>query len=72
MRKMNSIMAAAALVISLGTQGVTQTLDPPVVTQDRSSGSVTSSLGPTEILITVLALLLVWAAHDQNDRANAD
>ncbi|WP_333712422.1 hypothetical protein [Yoonia sp.] len=72
MRKMTSIMAAVALVASPGTQGVAQTLDPPVVAQEVPDRAVTGSLGPTEILITVLALLMVWAAYDQNDRANAD
>jgi hypothetical protein len=71
MHKLKSIIAATALAAALGTQGMAQTLDPPAVADDTPRGSITSSLGTTEILISVLALLLIWAAYDQNAEANS-
>lgn len=49
-----------------------ETLQPPAQAEQPTLAPPTSSVGSTDILITVLATLLIWAAVQQTADANGN
>jgi len=48
-----------------------ETLTPPRAAEDNSLAAPTSSVNPQNIIITVLAALIVWAAVQQDQSAKS-
>ncbi|SFS02116.1 hypothetical protein [Yoonia litorea] len=58
----------AATIVGTAGPALSEDLTPPAA-EDVVLASPTSSLGTPDILITVLALLLVWAAVEQKEES---
>ena len=69
--QMKQILRAGLLALALAQQLASETLEAPVTSEPPVLAPASSSVGSTDILISVLAVLLVWAAVQQNERAKS-
>ena len=66
---MRNTICTAAMVLCLGLPVSADTLEPPETIVETALPAPLASVGTTELIITVLAALLVWAAVEQNNRS---
>ena len=66
---MRKTICTAAIVLCIGLPAAADTLEPPETIVETALPAPLASVGTTELIITVLAALLVWAAVEQNNRS---
>ena len=66
---MRTTLLAGLITAQIASSVSAQELTPPVVAEPSNLPQASTSVGTNDILISVLAALLVWAAVQQNERA---
>ena len=69
MKDFKALLMAVTILATLAAPVRAEELSAPAPASDPALSPATSSVGSTDILITTLAVLLVWAAVQQNERA---
>ena len=69
--QIKQILRAGILVMAVAQPLAAETLEAPVTSEPPVLAPASSSVGSTDILISALAVLLVWAAVQQNERAKS-
>ena len=69
--QIRQILKCCIVAVAIAQPVAAETLEAPVTSEPPVLAPATSSVGSTDILISVLAVLLVWAAVQQNERAKS-
>lgn len=69
--QIGQILKISVLATAMAQPLAAETLKAPATSEPPVLAPASSSVGSTDILISVLAVLLVWAAVQQSERAKS-